>query len=252
MHFSFQVAAREVSSEKPAGRWRFPRPGLAWQRGIVPTACINRSLITVATAALWTWVLIDSWITGNCWGKRKKISLPFGNVSLMVLANKPQADYFRKTSHFLFCGSSESTQQCFLYRKGYVCGRADWRLGPVLAHLWHHQHRQRWVSTECGSCLCLWEGASELQCVFSCKLVAFLVERVFSTATPLRGCPLPFNDRSGWNIRRAACFNMCSVWEAIIIFLLFTLSLIVSKFGSNSLFFKKNNYFFKKRDCFLL
>lgn len=142
--------------------------------------CLQPVLIGHSLLLLQQHSELEFWLIPQLLGiaqKKKKISLPFGNVTLMVLANKPQADEFRKTSHFLFCCSSESTQQCFLCRKGYICGRADWRLGPVLTHLWHNQHRQRWVSTECGSCLCLclclWQEASELQCVFSCRLFCF-------------------------------------------------------------------------------
>lgn len=109
---------------------------LALQPGAVPAVFINRSLITVATTELWSWVLIDSWITEDC--SEKKNLLPFGNINLMVLASKLQADYFRKTRHFLFGCSSESTQAIFLCRKGYICWSSDWRLGPVHAHLWRN------------------------------------------------------------------------------------------------------------------
>lgn len=179
-----------MSSEKQAGRWRFLRPGLAWPGS--QALCLQPVLIGHSLLWLQQHSELEFWLIPQLLGiaqKKKKISLPFGNVTLMVLANKPQADDFRKTSHFLFCCSSESSQPCFLCRKGYVCGPADWRLGPVLAHLWHNQHRQRRVSTECGSCLCLclWQEASERQCVFSCKLFCFSYWKSVFKPPPLLG-----------------------------------------------------------------
>lgn len=46
----------------------------------------------------------------------------------MVLASKPEADYFRKARHFFFCCSSDSTQELFFAEKATFAGvqTEDW------------------------------------------------------------------------------------------------------------------------------
>lgn len=156
--------------------------------------CLQPVLIGHSLLLLQQHSELEFWLIPQLLGiaqKKKKISLPFGNVTLMVLANKPQADEFRKTSHFLFCCSSESTQQCFICRKGYICGRADWRLGPVLTHLWHNQHRQRWVSRvwllPLPLPLPLTRGIRATVCFLLQTLLLFLLKECFQPPPPLGG-----------------------------------------------------------------
>lgn len=163
----------------------------------------------------------------------------------MALANKPQGRLFQiisgRPAIFSSVGAQSQHHSVFFTEKATFAGvqTEDW--GQFL-HICDiiNTANDGWVQSVALASAS--DKRHQSHGVLSlANTLLFLLKESLHPPTPLRWCPLPLDDTSGWNIRRAACFSMCSVWESIFIFLLFTLSWVVSNFGSNSLFFKKNN-----------